>query len=335
MTKKFLRAYIETGADERALEEVMGEPIRFVASTEGVKRDGLDLKMDRWDLTNYNRNPVFLWVHDYFGRTLPLGRVQAEIEKDALIANVVFDQADEFARQVERKYRTGFLHSVSVGWETVERDGQTFYDLLDISGVPVPGDPDALIERQSVAMRNLVGELRGILDAIPFSEEELQEAEIVDLTDDDDPVLVCDNCGAEEFRLRAGLCDGCYEASFGRSSSADETVWRGISTAMVGIFDPAVSMDDEERKSVYILLERLYRKLEKTPPEFLELAELQAMGADNVRGLFLEDEGVELQRVDEIENDEDEVGSFEETMDEIGEALIPMLKGIRDRLPEK
>lgn len=304
MTKKFLRAYIETGADERALEEVMGEPIRFVASTEGVKRDGLDLKMDRWDLTNFERNPVFLWVHDYFGRTLPLGRVQAEIEKDALIANVVFDQADEFARQVERKYRTGFLHSVSVGWETVERDEQTFYDLLDVSGVPVPGDPDALIERQGVAMRNLVGELRGILDHI--TAQELQDAPVIDLTETEEE--------DEE------------QASSGLTASTDETVWRGISTAMVGIFDPAVSMDDEERKSVYILLERLYRKLGKTPPEFLELADLRTLANEDVRGLFLEDELVELQRVDEDENEEDELDSRVE--------FIGVLEEIRIRLPE-
>ena len=53
----------------------------------------------------------------------------------------------EFARQVERKYRDGFLHAVSVGWDTIELDGRQRYDLLDLSAVPVPGDPSAIMER--------------------------------------------------------------------------------------------------------------------------------------------------------------------------------------------
>ena len=38
-----------------------GQAIRFVASTDGVKRDGMALRHDRWLLDNYQRNPVVLW----------------------------------------------------------------------------------------------------------------------------------------------------------------------------------------------------------------------------------------------------------------------------------
>jgi len=51
-----------------------GGPIRFVASTEGVKRDGKDLSADDWLLDDYRANPVVLWAHDYVGRTLPIGK---------------------------------------------------------------------------------------------------------------------------------------------------------------------------------------------------------------------------------------------------------------------
>lgn len=57
---------------------------------------------------------------------------------------MTFDPDDEFARAIERKCRNGFLNTVSVGWDS---RGDT-NELLDISAVPVPGDPDALMERQ-------------------------------------------------------------------------------------------------------------------------------------------------------------------------------------------
>lgn len=132
-----------------------GDPIRFIASTSGIKRDKFDLNQDLWHLDNYRRNNVFLWVHDYMGQNLPLGNVEAKVEDGDLVADVLFDQEDDFARKVESKYRRGFLHAVSVGWEEVVIEGQRRFDLLDISAVPVPGDPDALMERQKVALRGL------------------------------------------------------------------------------------------------------------------------------------------------------------------------------------
>lgn len=156
--KTFIRAF-------RAEDDSETGPLTFIASTDQLARDGLIIDADAWELDNYRANPVFLWVHDYSGRTLPLGRAEVEMVDGALKARVTFDQDDEFAVQVERKYRAGYLHAVSVGWDTHEilhsSDGQTpprvmRAVLLDISGVPVPGDPGALIERQALAMRSLL-----------------------------------------------------------------------------------------------------------------------------------------------------------------------------------
>lgn len=125
----------------------------FIASSEGVKRDGLDIRMDGIKYDNYMRNPVVLWAHDYRGQRLPIGRVEA-LELDGngkkMRAHVQFDMADPFAAEVDRKYRDRYLSAVSVGWDTVEQEGNiiTKAELLDLSAVPVPGDADALIERQ-------------------------------------------------------------------------------------------------------------------------------------------------------------------------------------------
>ena len=152
----YLRAFMQT---ESAGEP--GQAIRFVAATEGVKRDGMALRTDRWLLDNYRRNPVVLWAHDYSGRTLPIGRadVTPDMQTLALMADITFDQADEFARQVEAKYRGGYLHAVSVGWNNIKQGSETWHELLDISGVPVPGDPDALMERQRRALHDLLSEI--------------------------------------------------------------------------------------------------------------------------------------------------------------------------------
>lgn len=135
-----------------------GTPIRFVASTPGKKRDGMALDPNRWKLDNYRNNPVVLWVHDYNGKIPPIGRANVWIDAGKIYTDVTFDQDDEFARQVESKYRRGFLHAVSVGWDDLRDANGVWYDLLDISAVPVPADADALIKRQYEALSDLLAE---------------------------------------------------------------------------------------------------------------------------------------------------------------------------------
>jgi len=173
---RFLRALAEVDPQSNP-----GDPIRFVASSAGIKRDGRDLDPARWLLENYRKNPVVLWSHDYWGFQLPIGRSTIEIAGEQMLADVTFDQGDEFAREIERKYRNRFLHAVSVGWDDwvqiadgemervdwryEERQGdERFYELLDVSGVVMPGDPDAVMERQQRAFARLRAALDGILD---------------------------------------------------------------------------------------------------------------------------------------------------------------------------
>jgi hypothetical protein len=182
---EYHRGYTERGADT----EPAGTPIWFTASTPGVKRDGLDLRAQGWRLDEYRANPVMLWCHD---RTRPpIGNVLPETG-DRLRAGVLFDQEDDFARKVESKYRRGFLHAVSVGWDFVDKDGaridarrmsverirdHAFYSMTELSGVPVPADPDALMERQRAGLRSLGRELVDLFDE--------QENEHSDVTADD------------------------------------------------------------------------------------------------------------------------------------------------------
>jgi septin family protein len=53
---------------------------------------------------------------------------------------------DEFARMIYDKYKNGFLNAFSIGFQALEKDGDTFTksELLEISAVPVPANPEAL-----------------------------------------------------------------------------------------------------------------------------------------------------------------------------------------------
>jgi len=119
-------------------------PLRFTLSSPGVKRDGLSLDLSRMNLDNFRQNPGMPWMHgrDPVRGSLPIGRwLNTRLEGGKLVAEADFDPGDAFARDVERKYRSGHLSSVSISWIPV-RDGD---ELLEASAVTVPADPDARI----------------------------------------------------------------------------------------------------------------------------------------------------------------------------------------------
>lgn len=128
-----------------------GDPIIFLASTEGVARDGMIIEQGGWELDAYRRSPVFLWSHRY--EDPPIGKtVDVGVDRRGLVAEVVFD-SDPFAQKIERLYREGMLTSVSVGWNSLEIAQSKSVDqptrilraeLLDISGVSVPSDSNAI-----------------------------------------------------------------------------------------------------------------------------------------------------------------------------------------------
>lgn len=160
-----MQVHIRGYCERAATPPEPGTPIRFTASTEKVGRDGLVIAADGWQLDNFRANPGFLWHHDYLGNRAPIGKVTSvNVEGKKLVADVVFDQGDPFAVDVERKYREGFMNAVSVGWDTEEMappQGATGAarvlkaELLDISAVNVPGDPNALIQRQIRALNEI------------------------------------------------------------------------------------------------------------------------------------------------------------------------------------
>lgn len=134
-------------------------PLRVVMASEGRQADKIDLRMAGADLARFRGNPVLGYGHSYWGRAnLPIGRVDSDsllVADRQLSGEIHFDQGDEFAREVERKMRAGFLNAVSIGfevtqWESAEdsywRGGvATKWELSELSVVPVPMDAAALV----------------------------------------------------------------------------------------------------------------------------------------------------------------------------------------------
>ena len=129
----------------------------FTASTADMDRDGEVIDVSGWDLKNYKKNPVIMYAHDY--RTLPIGKATHIGVKDGKLKNTVEFPPEgtyEFADIVERLVNTGYLKTESVGfiprkWEDGEggdkapRRTYTKQELLEISIVPVPSNPNALM----------------------------------------------------------------------------------------------------------------------------------------------------------------------------------------------
>lgn len=195
--------------------EDLGERrVLFVISKEVVDRDGDILRANGVELTNYNKNPVFLSFHN--SREFPLGKTEKVwVEGDEVKAIVYFptveelstnpEQASERAKLVDftyHCYKTGMLNAVSVGfipkdWKEIRKNGQwvgndiTKWELLEFSAVAVPANQDAIAEAvksfgedftkqfitEQKSGRKISAQTRAILDKIKACGDELEKCQ--------------------------------------------------------------------------------------------------------------------------------------------------------------
>ena len=131
-----------------------------IISTSGLNCYGSRVLTSGIDLTQYQKNPVLLWMHrrSYNGKDMPIGRMEnLRIDGDRLIGTPVFDENDEFAKQIASKWENGFLRMASAGSEIVETSdapehllqGQTRATITrckleEVSIVDIGGNDEAL-----------------------------------------------------------------------------------------------------------------------------------------------------------------------------------------------
>ena len=143
------------GADTAGEDAGQGQTMAFVISTDEVDRHGDVILAEGWKLESYQRNPVFLWAHDYarpvIGRAVAVWQ-----EPHRLLARMEFAPT-QFAQEVAMLYQAGYQHGVSVGFKPLRyeerRHEQTGaflgirfleQELLETSAVPVPANRSAL-----------------------------------------------------------------------------------------------------------------------------------------------------------------------------------------------
>lgn len=158
-------------ADTVKVEAGDSRKVTFTISTGAVDRDRDTVKVEGWRTDAYRKNPVVLWAHD--SRSLPLARAEfigttgGQLKATARFAapGVDYDPAGwpsdhPSPETVLLMLRGGMLNSTSVGFIPMksmwneERGGFDFHEqeLLEFSIVPVPSNPEALVDAKAAGI---------------------------------------------------------------------------------------------------------------------------------------------------------------------------------------
>jgi HK97 family phage prohead protease len=128
------------------------------ASDASLDRDREVIEPAGWQLDNYRKNPVIQNAHQYGDILFTIGRAEKTwVENGALMQTWRFaSKENPMARIARDLYRGKFLNAASVGFIPVKWEygdaAQTAYrrrymeaELIEVSAVPVPSNPNALV----------------------------------------------------------------------------------------------------------------------------------------------------------------------------------------------
>lgn len=138
-------------------EDKDGEKVfKIVISTNQVDRYGEIVNQDGIDFTNYLKNPIVLWGHDYY--LPPIGKtIELIKQKTKTIAKFVF-ATTQFAQEIKSLVEGGFVNMSSIGFisQDFDRDKNVHNvsELLEFSLVDVPANPGAGMQR-SVMIKSM------------------------------------------------------------------------------------------------------------------------------------------------------------------------------------
>jgi HK97 family phage prohead protease len=165
-------ALLRRGAVIKAVDS-KARTMRFVASDESVDRYGDIIRASGWQLDNFRRNPVLLFAHN--SSQPPVGQVPSiEVVGTELVADCLFrpEGDSQLSDDVWRAVEGGFLRAVSVGFtptgpvnQLVDENGNwtgyefTSQELLELSVVPVPANPQALAVAKSLGIADATARL--------------------------------------------------------------------------------------------------------------------------------------------------------------------------------
>ena len=157
---EMLRTKVFRADETRILDEATGR-VSAIVSSESIDRDGDVIRADGWDLKNFMRHPVVLANHDYSSLRSQIGvweKMEVQGSKMRGVArffigkgNEEADWAFELAKEKALAFSVGFIPDMEKASPLYEDDafgvrGMEFkgQELLEVSAVTVPSNPDAL-----------------------------------------------------------------------------------------------------------------------------------------------------------------------------------------------
>jgi len=201
----------------KVIDAPKDKPIVAVVSTQepdlvgDVIYQGPSEKGKGWLLDQYNGRGRVYWMHDPFRPNL--GKATAQVDGDKLLLRVSFDMGDEFAADLDRKYRDGFLDEWSVGfWPSegkyAENDhgGLDFFEqrLDEVSAVNQGMNPNtSVVSKAFHEYMDAAIELQGIIDGY---EDRLRtvEAAVMRMATEVEQNALADRLAAMTEALKAG-----------------------------------------------------------------------------------------------------------------------------------
>lgn len=148
--KEFLPLICKARRDPEDPDDVL----TCLMSTGEIDRQGEAVNPKTLDFGNYlTKNPVVQWAHDY--TIPPIGKVIGKIDtSDGPEAKVKFATElkgphGDFVRDVKALYDGGYLNAWSIGFipGTKNKSGEPMREVVELSAVPVPANPNALTRR--------------------------------------------------------------------------------------------------------------------------------------------------------------------------------------------
>lgn len=278
------------------VKEIKGNgTFKVIATTSSVDRDGESILVEGWTFENFMKNPIILFGHNYWDMCCIIGAAtNITVQGKEVVVEGVFANTEE-GQYIRQLYDDGILKTVSVGFIPLERQANiiTKAELLEISFVPVPANPEALSMAKAVKAA-MDFEKKFIKSAVPYA-----ECPMADEATKWDQTAALENL--EEFAEGTPGATGddegtpadpeidfaVYKEGFAYVDSSNTedgsgyklphhdvadgklvVVWEGVQAAMTALLAAdGASIPEADRQGVYDHLAAHYKQFGKTAPE--------------------------------------------------------------------
>lgn len=283
--------------------------LSFTGSTEAEDRDGDIIEAYGWDLTDYQKNPVIMGFHEYdkfpYAKSTKTyidynaKQLKFEVKFPTISELTSFpaspDMIAEHAKNVDmayNMYKNGYMSAVSVGFMGIDhepmQDEQGNYkgrrykkqSLLELSLVPVPSNPTALMEARS---KGLISDKELKILQIEKAVVPYHKYALAPEGEAWDGPREISSASVEQLKIMSTWYDaenadnkGAYKLPHHKADGYT-TVWRGVAAAMAALLGSrgGVAIPEVDKQGVYNHLAKHYKDFDKEPPEFKAYYEVE------------------------------------------------------------